>query len=194
MPSTDPDTAFGPAAEFEMRVLGFDPGTATTGYGVVDKRGTKLEHVAYGVITTPADDVMPERLRAIHAEAWRLIELYQPHYVAIEQIYVGRNVTTAVTVLQARGVITLAAAQHGLPVADFSASEVKNAVVGYGKATKRQVQEMVKLLLNLDKIPRPDDAADALAIAICQCHAGGSRAMVMPGLLPAGVAPRPSRR
>ncbi|MDX9973579.1 MAG: crossover junction endodeoxyribonuclease RuvC [FCB group bacterium] len=154
-----------------MRVLGFDPGTATTGYGVVDITGNKLQHVAHGTILTTPDETFPERLRAIHTEAWRLIDLYKPHYVSIEKIYVGRNVTTAVTVLQARGVITLAAAQHGRPVAEFAASEVKNSVVGYGKATKRQVQEMIKLILNLDDLPRPDDAADALALAICQAHA-----------------------
>jgi crossover junction endodeoxyribonuclease RuvC len=174
----------------DMRVLGFDPGTATTGYGVIDAKGTKLTYVAHGTITTPPEDNLPERLRAIHAEAWRLIELYQPHYVSIEKIYVGRNVTTAVSVLQARGVIMLSAAQHGRAVAEFSASEVKNSVVGYGKATKRQVQEMIKLILNLDKIPKPDDAADALALAVCQAHAGRSSMTQLPSLVAAGTTRR----
>jgi crossover junction endodeoxyribonuclease RuvC len=164
-----------------MRILGFDPGTATTGYGVIEGRGTKLQHVAHGVITTSPDDPGPERLRQIFTEAWRLIDHYRPDAVSIEKIYVARNVTTAVSVIQARGVITLAAAQHGLRIGEFSAAEVKSAVVGYGKATKRQIQEMVKILLNLDELPKPDDAADALALAICQFHAGRMQDVVRPG-------------
>ena len=155
-----------------MRVLGFDPGTATTGYGVVDGKGGRLTHVAHGTITTPAKQHFAIRLKSIFEEATQLIDTYAPDAVAIEKLYFSKNVTTGIAVAQARGVLALAVARAGLPVGEFSPLEVKNAVVGYGKADKRQVQEMVKILLNLDTIPRPDDAADALGMAICQVHAG----------------------
>ncbi|MGI6459314.1 MAG: crossover junction endodeoxyribonuclease RuvC [Candidatus Hydrogenedentales bacterium] len=155
-----------------MRVLGFDPGTATTGYGVVEGRGTRLHHVIHGVITTPAGMHFAERLRIVYSKATELVGTYAPDAVAIEKLYFARNVTTGLKVAEARGVLALAAAQSDRPIGEFSPLEVKNAVVGYGKATKKQVQEMVKLLLNLDALPRPDDAADALALAICQLHAG----------------------
>ncbi len=155
-----------------MRVLGFDPGTATTGYGVVEGKGSRLAHVAHGVISTPAHTPFAARLRTIHEEAARLIREYKPDSVAIERLYFARNVTMGLAVAQSRGVIALAAELAGLPIGEFSPLEVKNAVVGYGKATKQQVQNMVKILLNLDAVPRPDDAADALALAICQVHAG----------------------
>jgi len=155
-----------------MRVLGFDPGTATTGYGVVEGRGTRLRHIAHGTIATPAGQHFAARLKTIYEEVAALVETHKPEAVAIEKLFFSQNVTTGISVAQARGVIAVAVAQAGIPVGEFSPLEVKNAVVGYGKATKRQVQEMVKLLLNLDDIPRPDDAADALALAICQLHAG----------------------
>ncbi len=155
-----------------MRVLGFDPGTATTGYGVVDARGSRLRHVAHGVISTPAHQHFAERLNTIYQEAVRLIETYQPEAVAIERLYFKQNVTTGITVAQARGVIALAAVQAGKPIGEFSPTETKTAITGYGKADKRQMQEMIRLLLNLEAPPRPDDAADALALAICQAHQG----------------------
>lgn len=155
-----------------MRVLGFDPGTATTGYGVVESKGTRLAHVAHGVITTPANTHFATRLRRIHDEAARLIREHKPDAVAVEKLYFSRNVTTGIAVSQSRGVIALAAEIAGLPIGEFSPLEVKNAVVGYGKATKQQVQNMVKILLNLDSVPKPDDAADALALAICHAQAG----------------------
>ncbi len=155
-----------------MRVLGFDPGTATTGYGVVDARGSRLRHVAHGVISTPAHQHFAERLNTIYQEAVRLIETYQPAAVAIERLYFKQNVTTGITVAQARGVIALAAVQAGKPIGEFSPTETKTAITGYGKADKRQMQEMIRLLLNLEAPPRPDDAADALALAICQAHHG----------------------
>ena len=153
-----------------MRVLGLDPGTATTGYGVVDRKGSRLAHIAHGIISTPPDLHYAKRLRLIFEEAGALIEQYRPDAVAIEKIYFSQNVTTGISVAQARGVLSLAASLANLPIAEFSPLEVKNAVVGYGKATKRQVQEMVKILLNLDDLPKPDDAADAIALAICQLH------------------------
>jgi crossover junction endodeoxyribonuclease RuvC len=155
-----------------MRVLGFDPGTATTGYGVVEGKGSRLTHIAHGTITTPAKQHFALRLKTIHEEATRLLELYQPDAVSIEKLYFKQNVTTGIAVAQARGVLALTAVQRGLPIGEFSPTEAKLAVTGYGKADKKQVQEMIKILLNLDDLPRPDDAADALGIAICQIHAG----------------------
>jgi len=156
-----------------MRVLGFDPGTATTGYGVVESQGMRLVHVAHGSITTSAQDHFAARLNTLFAECQRLLDVYQPDAVAIEKLYFSQNVTTGIAVAQARGVIALCVEIAGKPIAEFSPLEVKNGVVGYGKATKKQVQEMVKILLALDLLPRPDDAADALALAICQINAGG---------------------
>lgn len=155
-----------------VRVLGFDPGTATTGYGVVELHGSRLSHVAHGTIRTGSELPFQIRLRAIYEEACALLAAHHPSTVAIEKLYFSQNVTTGISVAQARGIIALAAAQAGLPVGEFSPLEVKNGVVGYGKATKRQMQDMIQLLLNLDSPPRPDDAADALALAICQLHAG----------------------
>ncbi len=161
-----------------MRVLGFDPGTATTGFGVIEAQGSRLLHVEHGVISTPAKEHFAIRLRMIHERVVELVDRHDPDIVAIEKLFFSRNVTTGITVAQARGVIALGVAQADKPIGEFSPLEVKNAVVGYGKATKRQVQEMVRILLNLDDIPRPDDAADALAIAICQSHAGGIRRLL----------------
>jgi len=155
-----------------VRVLGLDPGTATTGYGVVEQRNSRLYHVAHGVITTPAHTPFEERLIQIYDETCALIQQHRPDAVGLEKIYFKQNVTTGISVAQARGVLALSVAQSSLPIRELSPAEVKTGVVGYGKATKRQVQEMVKVLLNLDAIPKPDDAADALAIAICTLHAG----------------------
>ena len=155
-----------------MRALGFDPGTATTGYGVVEGNANRLRHVAHGAIDTPAGTHFALRLQRIHEEATRLIREHRPDVVVIERIYFKQNITTGITVAQARGVLALAAVQAGLPVAEFSPTETKTAIVGYGRAEKRQVQQMIKILLNLDAIPRPDDAADALALAICQLQMG----------------------
>ncbi len=155
-----------------MRVLGFDPGTATTGYGVVERTGARLTHRAHGAITTPAGAPFAVRLRRIFEGAQSLVEEHRPEVVSIEKLFFSQNVTTAISVSQARGVIAAAAALADCPVTEFSPLEVKSAVVGYGKASKQQVQEMVRVLLNLDSRPKPDDAADALAIAICQLHAG----------------------
>ncbi|HNR30855.1 MAG TPA: crossover junction endodeoxyribonuclease RuvC [Candidatus Hydrogenedentes bacterium] len=155
-----------------MRALGFDPGTATTGYGVVDGDASRLRHVAHGIIATPADEHFALRLKRIHDEARELIRVHRPNVVVVERIYFKQNVTTGIAVAQARGVLALAAVEAGLPVAEYSPTEVKTAIVGYGRAEKRQVQEMIKILLNLDAPPKPDDAADALGLAICQVQAG----------------------
>jgi crossover junction endodeoxyribonuclease RuvC len=161
-----------------MRVLGLDPGTATTGYGVVELNGTRLSHIAHGVITTAADLAMEKRLALIFDDVRRLLREFAPNAVALEQLYFTKNVTTGIGVAQARGVIALAVAQADLPIGEFSPREVKNAITGNGRADKRQMQDMVKMLLALDAPPKPDDAADALGIAICQLHAGTFRSAV----------------
>jgi crossover junction endodeoxyribonuclease RuvC len=157
-----------------MRILGIDPGTATTGYGVVDEDPQgQLISVAYGTINTPANMAVEKRLLCIFEELKKLILLYEPHAAAVEKLFFYQNVTTAMTVSQARGVVVLSIAQAGLPFGEYTPLEVKQAVTGYGKADKQQVQQMVKTLLNLESIPKPDDAADALAVAIC--HHNSSR-------------------
>ena len=155
-----------------MRVLGLDPGTATTGYGLVEQRNGRLYHIAHGVISTPPKTPFEERLTTIYDDTRALIAKHKPDAVGLEKIYFKQNVTTGITVAQARGVLALAVAQSALSIRELSPADVKKGVVGYGKATKQQVQEMVKTLLNLTDLPRPDDAADALAIAICTLHAG----------------------
>ena len=155
-----------------MLVLGVDPGTAITGYGLVRQvpEGDQLEAVAYGAITTPSDWAMPERLQRIYRDLTVLIREHHPTEAAVEQLFFSRNVKTALAVGQARGVILLALAEGGLPVHEYTPLQVKQSVVGYGRAEKAQVQELVRLLLGLDAVPQPDDAADALAIAICHLH------------------------
>ncbi len=147
--------------------LGIDPGTATTGYGLVRLESDGgLVAVKYGVITTPKDSPAPARLETLYQELRALLKKNKPETAAVEKLFFQRNVSTALAVGQARGVVMLALAQAGLDVFEYTPNEVKQAVAGYGSADKRQVQEMVRTLLQLDSIPKPDDAADALAIAI----------------------------
>lgn len=154
-----------------MLSLGVDPGTATVGYGFVREHpdGT-LEAIAYGVISTPPSMPMHERLSQIYRELTALIELHKPEAAAVEAMFFGKNITTAITVAQGRGVILLALAHAKLPIREYKPAEIKQTVAGFGAAKKDQVQEMVKMLLGLDSIPRPDDAADGLAIAITDLH------------------------
>jgi crossover junction endodeoxyribonuclease RuvC len=154
-----------------MLALGIDPGTARVGYGLVRELddGT-LEAVHYGVITTPPEHAMAKRLQTIYEAVTDLVKTYKPGRAAVEHLFFGRNVTTAIHVAQGRGVILLALAQSGIPFHEFKPSEVKQTVSGYGNAGKPQVQEMVRVLLGLEKIPKPDDAADALAIAITELN------------------------
>ena len=154
-----------------MRILGIDPGTATTGYGVVDEGpdGNPV-CVAYGVISTPADQTLETRLVGIYHQLNEIIALHSPDCAAVEKLFFYKNVTTAMSVGQARGVVMLCFGLAGLQVGEYTPLEVKQAVTGYGSAEKRQVQEMVKVLCRLDKLPKPDDAADALAVAICHQH------------------------
>jgi crossover junction endodeoxyribonuclease RuvC len=153
-----------------MRVLGIDPGIAIVGFGVLDQQGNRLKPIEYGSIQTEAKFTTATRLKQIYDACTLLFKKHQPQVVAMEKLFFNRNVTTAFTVGQARGVMMLAAEEAGIPVTEYTPLQVKMAVVGYGQAEKRQVQEMVKVLLGLSQIPKPDDVADALAIAICQAH------------------------
>lgn len=154
-----------------MAVLGIDPGTAITGYALVEEDASgEPRLLRYGVIRTQAGTPMPQRLCIIYRDVSELIQDLTPDAVAVEELFFKRNVTTAITVGQARGVVLLAAAQAGLTVYEYKPAEVKMALVGYGNASKRQVQEMLRMMLGLRDIPRPDDAADAIAVAICHLH------------------------
>lgn len=155
-----------------MRILGVDPGTARLGYAIVEVDGGPVA-LDYGIVETRPNTGMAQRLLEVHESLTGLIAGFGPVVMAVEQLFFARNVTTAIAVGQARGVAMLAAAQSGLTVVEYTPAEVKQAVAGYGKADKRQIQQMVQLLLGLDRPPTPDDAADALAIALChaQSHA-----------------------
>lgn len=153
-----------------LRILGIDPGIAIVGFGFIDKQGHKLVPVQYGSIQTEAHTEDAVRLKQVYEAAVQLIDKYKPDAVAIEKLFFNKNVTTALTVGQARGVLMLAAVQQGLPIAEYTPLQVKQAIVGYGKAEKKQVQEMVKMFLHLSAVPKPDDVADALAVAICHAH------------------------
>ncbi len=148
-----------------MKVLGIDPGTAALGYGIVERTGGRLREVDHGCLVTSPDLSMPERLLQIHALVDELLHLHRPDLMGVERLFFSRNVQTALGVGQARGVVLLAAAQHGTPVREATPNEVKSAIAGYGAADKEQVQRMVQLVLGMSERPRPDDAADALAIA-----------------------------
>jgi crossover junction endodeoxyribonuclease RuvC len=153
-----------------MRTLGVDPGTAIMGWGIVDEAGGSLNLADFGALTTPAGMAQAERLVLLYDGLQALIRKHRPEAAAIEELFFGKNVNTAITVGQARGVALLALAQAGVPIHEYKPLAVKQAVAGYGGADKKQMQEMVRLTLQLDKIPRPDDAADALAIAICHAY------------------------
>jgi crossover junction endodeoxyribonuclease RuvC len=161
-----------------MLVLGIDPGTAITGYGLVKGEDDSLTLVDYGAITTSSDRPLPERLQRIYRELTALIEDRQPTAAAVEELFFSKNVRTALSVGQARGVALLASANAGLPIHEYTPLQVKQAIAGYGRATKDQVQQMVKMLLALDSVPQPDDAADAIAVAICHIHSAKLTAML----------------
>jgi crossover junction endodeoxyribonuclease RuvC len=153
-----------------MIVLGIDPGTASTGWGVVELQGNRLSSRGHGCIVTSAKDPSHVRLRRIHDEARLLLRRFKPDVVAIEELFVNVNVKTALAVGQARGVLILAASDLAIAPYEYSPLQIKMSVTGYGRASKLQVQEMTKVLLGLDRIPQPDHAADALAVAICHAH------------------------
>jgi len=152
-------------------ILGIDPGIADTGYGVIKKDGNNnLECITYGSIKTKAHTELSDRLNILNQELNKIIKKYKPEKFAVEELFFCKNVKTALTVGQARGVILLTARQNNLPINEHTPLQVKQAVSAYGKASKLQVQKMVKLILNLKEIPQPDDAADALAVAICSSN------------------------
>ncbi|PZE19446.1 crossover junction endodeoxyribonuclease RuvC [Paenibacillus xerothermodurans] len=153
-----------------MRIMGIDPGIAIVGFGLIDKQGSRLVPVQYGCIQTEAHTDSAKRLQMVYDATVQLIDTYKPDAVAIEKLFFNRNVTTAMTVSQARGILLLAAVQKGLEIGEYTPLQVKQAIVGYGKAEKKQVQEMARMFLHLSAVPKPDDVADALAVAICHAH------------------------
>jgi crossover junction endodeoxyribonuclease RuvC len=163
-------------------ILGIDPGTATVGFGLITEDASgQAALIRYGAITTKPGVPMAERLLTIYNEVAALIRAEKPDAVAVEELFFSRNVTTALTVGQARGVVLLAAAQNGLPVYEYKPNQIKQALVGYGGAGKQQIQEMLRMMLGLDEIPRPDDAADAVAVAVCHLHSERLRGLMESG-------------
>ena len=158
-----------------MRVLGIDPGYAIVGWGVVEYIGNRFAPIGYGAVITEKDTPFEQRLVEIYEGVLDICKRYQPEALSIEKLYYQHNQTTVIGVAEARGVILLAAAQAGLPIYEYTPMQVKQAVTGYGKAVKKQVQEMTRILLHLPAIPKPDDTADALAMAITFCHTNGSQ-------------------
>jgi crossover junction endodeoxyribonuclease RuvC len=153
-----------------MRILGIDPGYGRTGYGVIETIGNRIKSIEYGCIETKPNTPMPDRLFDIYGAVKEIIERLQPDALAIEQLFFAKNVTTGLDVAQARGVVLLAAREANLQIGEYTPMQVKQSLVGYGKAEKKQIQEMVRMFLGLATIPRPDDAADGLAIAITHAH------------------------
>ena len=157
-----------------MRILGIDPGFAIVGWGIIDSERGNIRPVAYGAITTPAHTSLESRLLTIQRDLESLIEKYKPDEMAIEELFFNTNITTGIAVAEARGVILCTAHRLGIKISEYTPLQVKQAVVGYGKAEKHQVISMVTSLLKLPKPPKPDDAADAVAIAICHSNSSGS--------------------
>lgn len=153
-----------------IRILGIDPGYAIVGFGILDYDGFRFRPIEYGAITTDAGTPFPDRLNAIFTDAEFIFDRYKPDCMAIERLYFTSNQKTAIDVAQARGVTVLSAARRNIPISEYTPLQVKQSVVGYGKAEKKQVMEMTRSILGLAQIPKPDDAADALAIAICHGH------------------------
>lgn len=158
-----------------MRILGIDPGYAIVGYGVLEFDNTRFKVVNYGAITTDPETPFDKRLAEIYDDMSSVLDMFKPDCMSIEKLYFNTNITTGIDVAQARGVIMLAAVRRGVPIFEYTPLQVKVAVTGYGRAEKHQMQEMTKNILRLKDIPKPDDTADALAIAICHGHTGGSK-------------------
>ena len=157
-----------------MRILGIDPGYAILGYGILDMKGNRFSVVTYGSVFTDAGMNMPDRLQVIYDRLTEIIDEYEPEEASIEELFFNSNAKTAILVGEARGVAVLACAKKGLKISEYTPLQIKQALVGYGRADKKQVQSMVKAILNLEKVPKPDDTADALAAAICHGHAAGA--------------------
>jgi len=160
-----------------MIILGVDPGTARTGYGIIEAKGNRIKTIKYGIIETSKDTPPAERLEFIHKDILRVIKRYKPGVMAIEKLFFSKNAKTAMSVGEARGVILLAAMLQNVEIYEYTPPQVKMALTGYGRAEKNQIGQMVKLLLKLKEVPRPDDVADALAI--CVCHASSSKMKTM---------------
>ncbi len=174
-----------------MRIFGIDPGSDRTGYGCVETDGSRHRLVVCGAIVTRSCATFPDKLLAIHRELARLIARHRPDAIAVENLFYATNVRSALKLGHARGVAVLAAAECGVPIAEYTPAEIKRAVVGYGRAEKHQVGEMVRLLLGLDAVPEPNDAADALAVAVCHVH---MQAPAVSAALAAGAAPAAGSR
>ena len=157
-----------------MRILGIDPGYATIGYGIIEYDNFCFKTIAYGAVITTPDKTFPDRLCDISDDITTLIKKYHPDCLSIEKLYFNTNITTAIDVAQARGVILLAARKAGIHIYEYTPLQVKQSITGYGRAEKHQVMEMVKKLLQLNSVPKPDDTADALALAVCHGHCSGS--------------------
>lgn len=162
-----------------MRILGIDPGYAILGWGVLDMKGNHFSVVDYGAVTTDSKMEMPLRLQHLYTELTVIIERYKPEEASIEELFFNNNAKTAIMVGQARGVAVLACVNGGLAISEYTPLQIKQALVGYGRADKKQVQAMVKAVLNLSEVPKPDDTADAVAAAICHGHSAGNRVKKM---------------
>lgn len=158
-----------------MVILGIDPGYATVGYGVVSYEKGKFHAINYGAITTAPGRPLSIRLQEIYHDMLELVDLFQPEEMSIEELFFNTNITTGIQVAQARGIILLAAEERNIKIAEYTPLQVKQSVVGYGRAEKKQVMDMTKRILGLERTPKPDDAADALALAICHGHVGNSK-------------------
>jgi crossover junction endodeoxyribonuclease RuvC len=157
-----------------MRILGIDPGYAILGYGIIDMKGNHFSVCSYGAVTTEASMAMPDRLKHLYHQITNIIQEYEPDVVSIEELFFNTNSKTALLVGQARGVVILACANAGLEIREYTPLQIKQGLVGYGRAEKKQIQVMVKTILKLSEVPKPDDTADALAAAICHGHSAGS--------------------
>ena len=153
-----------------MIIMGIDPGFAITGYGIVQYEGNKFSVIDYGVVTTDAKTLLPDRLLKLYSSLEELIGRYKPDAISVEELFFNKNIKTALAVGHGRGVALLSAARSGVGIYEYTPLQVKQSVVGYGRAEKTQIQQMVKVILNLPVIPKPDDVADALAVAICHGH------------------------
>ncbi|MDD6320370.1 MAG: crossover junction endodeoxyribonuclease RuvC [Oscillospiraceae bacterium] len=163
-----------------MRVLGIDPGYAIVGWGVVDYANGRFAPIAYGAVCTEKDTPFEQRLAQIYEDVTDIFRRYQPQALSLEKLFYQHNQTTVIGVAEARGIILLVAAQFNVPVYEYTPMQIKQAVTGYGKAQKKQIQEMTRILLHLPEIPRPDDTADALAMAVAHCHCAGNRLSRLP--------------
>ena len=157
-----------------MIILGIDPGVATVGFGVISSERGRITPVRYGVVSTPAGDRLASRLSRIFHDVTELIDTFRPEVISVEELFFNTNITTGIAVAHGRGAILLAAEERGVPLAEYTPLQIKQAITGYGRADKKQMMEMVRRLLNLPAIPRPDDAADALAVAICHARVSSS--------------------